>query len=121
MDEVRLRFCKKERLQKRRQFLGIYERGDRVHAPHFVLYISKNNLAHHRLGITVSRKVGKPVVRNRVKRRVREIFRKNKGVLSPHCDLVVNAKRSAADCSYEKLRADFVAAIGKWRHKEGRS
>lgn len=117
MDEVCLRFYNHERLHKRREFLGIYERGDQVHAPHFVLYISKNNLAHHRLGITVSRKVGQPVVRNRVKRRVREIFRKNKDVVLPPCDLVVNAKRSAAHCSYQKLRTDFVAAIEEWKQR----
>ena len=120
MTEARFGFSRQERLHKRREFLKVYERGDPIHAPHFVLYISENNLSCHRLGVTVSRRVGRPVVRNRVKRRLREIFRKNKEVISRHSDLVVNAKRSAGNCSYTALQADFINAAGSWKPKKKR-
>ena len=121
MADVRLGLPKQERLHKRREFLKIYERGDPVHASHLVLYFAENNLPLHRLGITVSRKVGRPVVRNRVKRRLREIFRNNKEVISPHCDLVVNARRSAGESSYAQLEADFLGAVGRWKPGKERS
>ncbi|MDA2930310.1 ribonuclease P protein component [Acidobacteria bacterium AH-259-O06] len=117
MDEVGFGFSQKVRLRKRREFLDVYKRGDSVRAAHFVLYVLENNLPYHRLGITASRKVGKAVVRNRIKRRVREIFRANKPAISPPCDLVVNIKRSAADVSYQEIKRDFLRAIRYWKKK----
>ncbi|MBI4446022.1 MAG: ribonuclease P protein component [Acidobacteria bacterium] len=117
MAEARSRFFRQERLQNRRDFLEIYERGDRIHTPHFVLYVLENRLSHHRLGVTVSRKLGKPVRRNRIKRRLREIFRMQKDVLAVPCDLVVNAKRSAGTASFEELSTQFVHALQKWMRK----
>lgn len=114
MVESRFRFSRSERLHKRSEFLGVYERGDRIHALPFVLYISENNLPCHRLGLTVSRKVGGPVVRNQIKRRLREIFRKNKEAITPCCDLVINARKAAAGSSYQKLEQEFLRALGRW-------
>lgn len=119
MGEARFAFRKHERLHKRTEFLEVYARGEKIHAPHFVLYIRQNSLLFHRLGITVSRKVGKPVVRNRVKRRLREIFRAHKEAISPGCDLVINVKRTAATSSLQKLRVDYLNAIERWRRKKG--
>ncbi|MDA2936895.1 ribonuclease P protein component [Acidobacteria bacterium AH-259-A15] len=117
MDEVGFGFSQETHLRKRREFLDVYKRGDSVRAAHFVLYVLENNLPYHRLGITASRKVGKAAVRNRIKRRVREIFRANKPVISPPCDLVVNIKRSAADVSYQEIKRDFLRAIRYWKKK----
>ena len=117
MDEVGFGFSQKVRLRKRREFLDVYKRGDSVGAAHFVLYVLENNLPYHRLGITASRKVGKSVVRNRIKRRVREIFRTNKPAISLPCDLVVNIKRSAADASYQEIKRDLLRAIRYWKKK----
>ncbi len=110
-------FSKEERLRKRREFLGVYERGDKVQANYLVLYLLENRLPYNRLGITVSRKIGRSVVRNRLKRLLREIFRANKHAFTPHCDLVVNAKRAAANVYTQQIQEDFLNAIGRWRHK----
>jgi len=109
-----LGFSKSERLRRRREFLEIYEKGDEVHGYCLVLYLSENSLGHHRLGITASRKIGGAVVRNRVKRLLREVFRCSKAAFLPHCDLVVNAKRKAAYASYKDLQEDFLRAVGRW-------
>lgn len=109
-----LAFSKGERLRSRREFLEIYEKGDEVHGACLVLYLTENSLGHHRLGVTVSRKIGGAVVRNRVKRLLREIFRCGKAAFLPHCDLVVNAKKKAAYASHKQLQEDFLGALGRW-------
>ena len=114
MDDRKLGFPKEERLLNRKDFLQIYARGEKLHTPHFVLYISKNNLPRHRLGITVSRKIGKAVIRNRVKRLLREIFRTHRETIPSGWDLVINVKRAAAEASHQELRADFRAALADW-------
>ena len=91
----------------------MYGRGRKIHCPHFVVYVLENGLDHHRLGITVSRKVGKAVVRNKVKRRLREVFRANKPNWNVHFDMVLNVKRSAAEAVFEELRTDFREALDR--------
>jgi ribonuclease P protein component len=107
------RFRGQERLHKRRQYLDVYGRGRKIHCPHFVIYVLENGLDYHRLGITVSRKVGKAVVRNKIKRRLREVFRANKPNWNVHVDMVLNVKRSAAQAAFEKLWTDFREALNR--------
>ncbi len=76
-----------------------------------MLFGRENNRDHHRLGITVSRKVGGAVVRNRVKRLFREIFRKSTVDLPNHFDIVVNAKHACAGAAFRELREEFDAAM----------
>ena len=117
MDDQRHGFSKAERLRKRKEFLGVYERGDKIQSTYFVLYMLENGRPHHRLGITASRKIGRAVVRNRIKRRLREIFRTNKQAVFPHCDLVVNAKRSAAQARNQQIQEDILKGILRWKRK----
>ena len=117
MDDQGHGFSKAERLRKRKEFLGVYERGDKIQSTYFVLYMLENGRSYHRLGITVSRKIGRAVVRNRIKRRLREIFRTNKQAIFPHCDLVVNAKRSAARARNQQIQEDILKGILRWKRK----
>lgn len=102
-------------MRKRRQFLSLYSEADRVHTPFFVLFLRANNLPHSRLGVTVSRKIGKPIIRNLVKRRLREIFRQEQANIDPPCDVVVNVKRPASRAAYQELRKSFEGAVKRWR------
>ena len=117
MDEANHGFSREQRLRKRREFLVAYERGAKIQAAHFVLYILENDLPHHRLGVTVSRKIGPAVVRNRIKRQLREVFRRNKRAISPPCDVVVNARRSAAAASSQEIREDLLGALNRWQQR----
>ena len=112
MTETRFSYEKQVRLRKRREFLQVYARGEKTRTRYFYLYRLKNDLGRNRVGMTVSRKIGKTVLRNRLKRQLREIFRLNCKVTSPSYDMVINATRSATGVSYSLLEREFVRAAG---------
>ena len=107
------RFPWRRRIVKSSDFRSLYNTGRRLDAGKFVLFGRPNSLGYPRLGLTVSRKVGGAVVRNRVKRLFREIFRRSSAGIPCHYDLVVNAKRDCATVSFAVLREDFLAAARK--------
>jgi len=90
-------FAKTDRLRKRREFLLVYEVKRVFFFRLFVIYVKPNELGKHRLGITVSKKVGCSVVRSRVKRVIREAFRRSRSVIPGSFDIVVNAKKGASE------------------------
>ncbi len=91
----------------------MYGAGLKLNGRRLVVFGKENQLGHHRLGITVSRKVGSAVVRNRVKRLLREIFRKSVAATPNTIDFVVNAKREAAQAGYTELREEFLSAMDR--------
>jgi ribonuclease P protein component len=109
------RFGREHRLRKRREFLAVYARGAKLQSRHFFVYVSPNGREASRLGITVSRKVGDPVIRNRIKRRFREIFRAHKDAFPIPADVVVNPRRSAAQVEYSVLESDFLKTVTAWK------
>jgi ribonuclease P protein component len=87
------------RLRQRREFLRLERQGRRFAGIHFVLLTQLRSDEVRRLGVTASRRVGGSVVRNRVKRLVREVFRRSRESL-PAADAVVIARPGAAGLSY---------------------
>jgi ribonuclease P protein component len=107
------RFPRRQRIIKSADYRSIYNSGRRLDAGKFVLFGRPNELGYHRLGLTVSRKVGGAVIRNRVKRLFREIFRRFSADIPCQYDLVVNAKRDCATVSFAVLREEFLSAARK--------
>ncbi len=103
-------FPKAARVRRRREYLALGRAARRRHTPHFVV-LSATGGAASRLGITVSRKVGGAVVRNRVKRCVRELFRRDQLGLVAALDVVVIAKPGAGDLSQRQIAAELTEAI----------
>ena len=95
------RLRRTNRLRESRDFRRLSQQGARVASPHFVAVIGEQRRdtggLEPVLGVTVSKKVGTAVERNRVKRRIREWFRRNRSVLPPNAAVVVIARRGAAD------------------------
>ena len=107
-------FGRLDRLHHRKEFDAIYSRGVRVSGPHFVLFILPNSVGRSRLGVTLSRKVGNAVVRNQARRRMREIFRKRRGVLGATVDIVVHAKPEIARTPLAILEGEFLECIARF-------
>ena len=105
-------FLKKdERLRQRKDFDLAFRYGSRRHTKNFTIILRPNGLQFSRLGVTVSKKVGNAVKRNRVKRYLREYFRLHKHKLPPSHDVVIIAKRDAATLAYQDVREELAAVL----------
>jgi len=98
-------FSRIERIRRRVDYQQVYERGARVHGRYLTLFTLSNALPIGRLGIAATRKLGGAVERNRAKRLIREVFRRNK--LAPGFDIVVVPKRELLDASLTALETEF--------------
>ena len=111
--QAREGFPRHYRIVRPADYRAIYDRGMKLSSGRFVLFCRSNQLSHHRLGLTVSRKIGSAVLRNRIKRRFREIFRRAFRDIPNHFDIVVNAKRKCGDANFSDLRAEFLTVMRK--------
>lgn len=109
-----------ERLRRRREFLNVYAQGTKIPGALFFFFILENDLGYNRLGLTVSRKIGNPVVRNKIRRRLREIFRSHKEDIKPSGDIVLNVRRAAGWAPFRELSAEFDRAVEVWRKQESK-
>ena len=80
---------------------------------YLVLYARKNRTPQNRVGITVSKKLGKAHVRNRTRRRLREVYRLNEAKFRPGWDIVVVARTKAVDAEFSQLTKSFLALAKK--------
>ena len=95
------------------EFRRIYRRGKSSVSPYLVVYCQKNRQGRSRLGVTVSTKLGHAVVRNRVRRRIREMYRLNLPGMKPGYDLVVVGRSRAVDAPYEKMNGAYIRCLSQ--------
>lgn len=93
-------------------FQRLYRTGGYANS-YMVLYARKNRTKANRVGITVSKKLGHAVVRNRVRRRLREIYRLNEEKFQPGWDIVVVARTKAVTADFGKLMEGYLALAKK--------
>ena len=108
-----------ERLRSRRDFLKVFRSGGRVHRRGLLLHFLANGLDHDRLGLSVSRRIGGAVRRNRVKRWLREAYRRNKRTRGPGMDLVVTPKIPLLEEDYHEAERSLRSAIREASNKLG--
>jgi ribonuclease P protein component len=107
-----MRFRPAERIRRRAEFQQIYDRGLKVHSRYTTVFLLANSRGGvGRLGVAATRKLGGAVQRNRAKRLIREIFRRNK--LAPGFDVVVVPKRELLEASLSTLEADYRSLLAR--------
>ena len=99
-------FCYLERLHTSADFNRVFKNGKKLKTVFVNIYVLKRNDNNEvrRLGLVTSRKVGKAVVRNTAKRRLREIFRTNKHKLTPGLDIIFILKPQITSTGYSNLK-----------------
>jgi len=100
-------------LKENHLFRRAYNRGKSAADSRLALYVRRNGRKDNRLGLTVSTKVGCAVVRNRVRRRLREIYRLSEDRLITGVDVVVVARIRAASSDYHQLERSFLKLADK--------
>jgi ribonuclease P protein component len=108
MDE---RLTPQERIRKKKEFLTLYRTGSRYRGRYFHLVYRANSFEFSRLAVVVGKKVGNAVTRNKIKRRIRALFRRNKSLFKKPMDVVLIAKREILDLSASDLAAEFFSAL----------
>ena len=107
-------FAKQKRLAKRREFLRVYETGQKLFSRYVVLFFAANDLPHSRIGITATKKLGKANIRNRLKRWTREVYRRQReplGIDGQSLDIVVNVKPNAADAAFQEYSRELSRVL----------
>ena len=104
------RYPKSARLRKRPEYQAVQRSRAKVHTKHFLLLLRVNTSGDRRLGITVTKKVGNAVERNRVKRCVREVFRRHPELFPAGMDVVFIAKRGAPALGSRDVRGQVERA-----------
>jgi ribonuclease P protein component len=113
------------RILRTADFRLVYDHGFRVSGPLFAAFCRAREgeamLLGARLGLTVPRAVGKSVVRNRIKRRLREVFRLHRSEIAPQWDIVLNPRRSALDAEFVAIERELGRVIEKCNSRSPRS
>jgi len=95
---------KKERLRKDKEFQAVFREGKKLWINSILLIIYKpNSLNYRRLGIVVSKKIKKATQRNKVKRWIRELFRRNKDWFPKNCDIIIIPHPNLLNLEYKEL------------------
>ncbi len=100
-------FKKRDRLLRRWEFLRVQRRGKKLATKNLVILYIKNKHGRTRLGVAVSKKVGNSVRRNKLKRFIKEAFRRNRQVFPMNFDVVVIPKKEAHKLTYRELLGEL--------------
>jgi ribonuclease P protein component len=110
---LQLSCTKADRILKRREFIALAKSGRRIQNEYFIAVFSPGRHGRSRLGITVTKKVGGAVKRNRIKRLVREFFRLNRQSISGEWDINIIAKNQIADITSERAYQSLQNIISR--------
>ena len=104
-----------DKLKKKWEFRRVYEDKKKYWNNIFTIYVSPNHMDKTRLGLTVSKKVGNSVKRNRVKRLIRESFRLSKEIILPGYDIIVVAKPAAYSLKCQQAQSVLLQLLRRAR------
>ena len=100
-------------LKQNHEFRRLYSKGRNAASPYFAVYCRKTGRPYSRLGLTTGVKLGNAVKRNRVRRRMRKLYRTNESKLRPGYDIVMVARTRAIFARYSDLESSFLRLMKK--------
>jgi len=106
-----VRPAKAGKLAQKAQFDAVYRAGKRRSSSHFTAFVKANNLPQSRFGFSIKKALGGAVVRNRIRRRLREVVRLHREEIPSGWDIVIHPKSSVAKAPLEALAADFLRLL----------
>jgi ribonuclease P protein component len=109
---------KSARLTGRNNFDRVYRTGKRIKLSELTIIVAPNSLPYSRLGISVKKGFGNAVKRNRTKRVIRELFRRNRGLFPPGHDVVIAPQKSFLHQDWSHHQRNFVDALTRFRRIE---
>ncbi|MFZ0921483.1 MAG: ribonuclease P protein component [Candidatus Acidiferrales bacterium] len=105
------------RLVRRAEYDAVYREGRRRSSAAFVIFARRNTLPRDRFGISVKKALGNAVVRNRIRRRVREILRLHRQEIALGWDVVIHPSRAVATLKFAKLEAELLFLLPRQKRE----
>jgi ribonuclease P protein component len=105
------RYPREARLARRGEFDAVYRAGKRRSSSHFTVFFRANDLPQSRFGFSIKKALGGAVVRNRIRRRLREIVRCHRLEIPSGWDIVIHPKSSVARAEFAALAADLLRLL----------
>ncbi len=102
-------------IKKSKDFSAVYRKGNSKVNPFLVMYASANNKGYNRIGISISTKIGKSVLRNRLKRLIKEVYRKQLKRMKKGYDIIIVVRSHAKDAKYQDIEKWMLNLLR--RHK----
>ncbi|PYT71719.1 MAG: ribonuclease P protein component [Acidobacteria bacterium] len=107
----RMTFPREARLVRRGDFDAVYRAGKRRSSSHFTVFFRANELPQSRFGVSIKKALGGAVVRNRIRRRLREIVRCHRREIPAGWDMVIHPKSTAAKMPFAALAGDLLRLL----------
>jgi ribonuclease P protein component len=99
------------RIVRKADYDAVYRNGKRRSSSHFTVFLKANDLPHSRFGFSIKRALGGAVVRNRIRRRVREVVRLHREEISAGWDFVIHPKANVENAAFAALESDLVRLL----------